>query len=230
MPKSMGGLTTDDGGSSEIIDLPVEPRTQTDSTGAPTPAGSPPNSEPVLVPWYEFLQNASTQDVKNRFAKEVGEILNQYDLGGVCCLALIEPVDSIDNYDLDKIYAALMNNNPAHAKDVVLFLLSTGGAGEPAYQISKICKFFSKSSFKVIVPRIAKSAATLIAIGADEIHMSLLARAARSNRPADRRFASSWCQQRIEDDYFRCRAVPSQCGDVFQVLTLSSDGGADWIL
>lgn len=175
MPKSMGGSSADGGGSSEIIDLPiVEPRTQTDSSGAPTPAGSPPTSAPAFVPWYEFLQSASTLDVKNRFAKEVGEILNQHGLGGVCCLALIEPIDSIDTYDLDKIYAALMNNNPAHAKDVVLFLLSTGGAGEPAYQISKICKFFSNSSFKVIVPRIAKSAATLIAIGADEIHMSLL--------------------------------------------------------
>jgi hypothetical protein len=175
MPKSMGGLSADGGGSSEIIDLPiVEHRTQSDSSGAPTPAGPTPTSAPAFVPWNEFLQSASSQDVKNRFAKEVGEILNQHGLGGVCCLALIEPVDSIDTYDLDKIYAALMNNNPAHAKDVVLFLLSTGGAGEPAYQISKICKFFSNSSFKVIVPRIAKSAATLIAIGADEIHMSLL--------------------------------------------------------
>jgi ClpP class serine protease len=49
-----------------------------------------------------------------------------------------------------------------------------GGSIEPAYQISKLCKIFAKSKFVVAVPRQAKSAATLIAIGADEIHMGVL--------------------------------------------------------
>ncbi len=169
-----------DGVAQEIIDIPVEPRVQPSAptaTAVPSPAreaAGPSAAEPGYAPWNQFLHDAPPDDVKNRFAKEVGELLGQHGLEGVCCLALIEPVNSIDNYDLDKIYAALLNNNPTRAKDVVLFLLSSGGAGEPAYQISKICKSFSKSSFKVIVPRIAKSAATLIAIGADEIHMSLL--------------------------------------------------------
>ena len=180
MPKSTS-LSTGDR-SPEIINLPIEAPDLPASTlppanaGAPAVAPPPPANAgaPAFIPWYQFLKNASSEEVKNRFAKDVTEILIQYQLGDVCCLGIIEPVDSIDNYELDKIYAALMKSNPDHSKDVVLFLLSAGGAGEPAYQISKICKFFSKSSFKVIVPRIAKSAATLIAIGADEIHMSLL--------------------------------------------------------
>jgi hypothetical protein len=45
---------------------------------------------------------------------------------------------------------------------------------EPAYQISKLFKSFANSTFKLVVPRFAKSAATLLAIGADEIHMGLL--------------------------------------------------------
>lgn len=168
MPKNMEVSATGDRSRlPEIIDLPVEPRAQAPQADA-TPGASTP------IPWYRFLPNASTEEVKERFAKEVGEILNQYQLEEVCCLALLEPVDSIDTFDLDKIYGALMKHNADHAKNVVLFLLSSGGAGDPAYQISKICKFFAKSSFKVVVPRIAKSAATLIAIGADEIHMSLL--------------------------------------------------------
>jgi hypothetical protein len=171
MPRSMENspASSDEGSHfSEVIDLPVEPRVQpqqTESTSAASASDSP---------WPQFLHKASTQEVKERFAREVGEILKEYHLEGVCCLALLEPIDSIDTFDLDKIYGALMEHNPAHEKDVVLFLLSSGGAGEPAYQISKICKFFAKSSFKVVVPRIAKSAATLVAIGADEIHMSLL--------------------------------------------------------
>ena len=49
-----------------------------------------------------------------------------------------------------------------------------GGVIEPAYQISKLCKAFAREKFVVVIPRQAKSAATLIAIGADEIHMSIL--------------------------------------------------------
>src|ERR1700733_5344591 len=139
------------------------------------PEQSQPASTPTpTVPWSQFLRGASAQDVKERFGKEVDELLTQFGLTDVCCLALLEPIDAIDTYDLDKIYGALVQTNPAHAKDVVLFLLSSGGPGEPAYQISKICKSFAKSSFKVVVPRHAKSAATLIAIGADEIHLGSL--------------------------------------------------------
>jgi membrane-bound ClpP family serine protease len=57
---------------------------------------------------------------------------------------------------------------------VLLVLLSRGGSIEPAYQISKLCKTFTKGRFVVVVPRHAKSAATLIAICADEIHIGPL--------------------------------------------------------
>ena len=107
-------------------------------------------------------------------SREVSEILSKHGLGQTCCLALFEPENSIDSYDLDKIFNALTETNPKKDKDVVLFLLSRGGDAEPAYQISKLCKSFAQSKFKAVVPRHAKSAATLIAIGADEIHMGPL--------------------------------------------------------
>ena len=43
-----------------------------------------------------------------------------------------------------------------------------------AYLISKTCKRLAKEKFIVGIPRRAKSAATLIALGADEIHMGLM--------------------------------------------------------
>jgi hypothetical protein len=55
-----------------------------------------------------------------------------------------------------------------------LVLLSHGGEIEPAYQISKACKQRSHGRFVTAIPRHAKSAATLIAIGSDEIHMGPL--------------------------------------------------------
>jgi len=126
------------------------------------------------LPWASFVGSANSQEIRERLAREIGEILERNGLANKCCLGLIEPQESIDTFDLDQIFNSLKERNPAHDKDVVLFILSTGGAGEPAYQISKLCKSFSQLKFIVVVPRYAKSAATLIAIGADEIHMGPL--------------------------------------------------------
>jgi hypothetical protein len=170
MPKSMEQATTAGNGvpETEILDLPVTPEVESKE------AEAAPAAKPQVVAWSQFLKNASGQEIKERFAKEAAEILKNNGLEQTCCLAILEPHDSIDSFDLDEIFSALNQLNPAHDKDVVLFLLSPGGAGEPAYQISKLCKSYAKSSFKVIVPRFAKSAATLLAIGADEIHMGPL--------------------------------------------------------
>jgi Serine dehydrogenase proteinase len=136
-----------------------------------TPATEPARKKTT---WHEFLATASLDDVRKRFTAEIADILKSHGLADTCCLALLQPVNSIDTVDLDNVFAALSQTNSDHSKDVVLFLLSRGGEGEPAYQISKICKSFAREKFKVAVPRLAKSAATLIAIGADEIHMGPL--------------------------------------------------------
>ncbi len=171
MPKNLDQTSTADTDTphSEIIELPVEQEARPKEA---EPAA--PSTEAQAPPWYQFVKNSTPQQVKERFAKEIAEILKQHGLEQTCCLALFEPSDSIDTFDLDEIFGALNMLNSDHTKDVVLFLLSPGGAGEPAYQISKLCKSFAKASFKVIVPRFAKSAATLLAIGADEIHMGPL--------------------------------------------------------
>jgi hypothetical protein len=142
---------------------------------ASAPASPGPEKKEKKPPhWGAFLTSANQQEIKDRFAKEVAEILQQHGLENECCIALLEPMDSIDSYDLDQIFSALTQLNPAHDKNVVLFILSKGGEGEPAYQISKTCKSFAHQKFVAVVPRHAKSAATLIAIGADEIHMGPL--------------------------------------------------------
>ncbi len=170
MPKNLEQSSNADSETSaaEIIDLPVEAEDEhKKAEPATTVMAELPN-------WPQFLKSAPPQEIKERFAKEAAEILRKHGLELTCCLALLEPSDHIDSLDLDQIFSALNTVNADHKKDVVLFLLSVGGAGEPAYQISKLCKSFAKSSFKVIVPRFAKSAATLLAIGADEIHMGPL--------------------------------------------------------
>jgi hypothetical protein len=53
-------------------------------------------------------------------------------------------------------------------KDIVLILDSFGGSALAAYRIASLFQRVAKS-FTVVIPRIAKSAATLLALGADEI-------------------------------------------------------------
>ena len=56
-------------------------------------------------------------------------------------------------------------------KDIILFLRSRGGKVEPSYLISQLCNKFKRNKFIVSIPAEAKSAATLLSFGADEIHM-----------------------------------------------------------
>jgi hypothetical protein len=157
-PSGGDGMATNAASAPELMGLEVEAASQ-----AVQPR-----------PWMEFLQTAKDREIKERFAVEIGNILHEHGMGSYCALALFEPDDSIDSYDLDQIFNALSQQNADRSKDVLLLLLSRGGSIESAYQISKLCKSFAKKHFVALVPRHAKSAATLIAIGADEIHMGPL--------------------------------------------------------
>ena len=167
-------------------DSPFPPGEPDQAAAAPSPAPSPqgappgdgqPGDAPKPVPWTVFIRDAKDQQVRERFSKELGPILKNYDrtLQGYAILFLMEERDSIDGYDLDRLFNALNKSKKVGSLDVLLILLSRGGSIEPAYQISKICKSFARAKFVVAVPRYAKSAATLIALGADEIHMGPLA-------------------------------------------------------
>jgi len=82
-------------------------------------------------------------------------------------LFLYDNQSSISEEMADKIYAAMPTDK---SKQILLIINNKGGRIEPAYLISKTCKENS-SKFFVAIPRRAKSAATLISLGADEIHM-----------------------------------------------------------
>ncbi len=72
--------------------------------------------------------------------------------------------------DTDKIYQALSGLDDM-AKPIALVINSGGGEVDAGYLISKLCREYSPDRFDTIVTRRAKSAATLICCGADEIHM-----------------------------------------------------------
>lgn len=120
----------------------------------------------------ELIRNYGEDDIKKELIKSVNSIINtfsgktNYDF-----IFLYRATGSIDDYDADSIYNALQT---IKSNNIFLILNSTGGHIEPAYLISKCCKEYKKGKFIVIIPRRAKSAATLLALGADEIHMGTL--------------------------------------------------------
>lgn len=79
---------------------------------------------------------------------------------------------TISDPDTDMIEEALQRL-PSDGKEIVMLINSPGGEGVSAERIVNVCRSYGpKSSFSVIVPKKAKSAATMICFGADEIGMS----------------------------------------------------------
>ena len=74
--------------------------------------------------------------------------------------------------DADHIYSAVTTFE--EPKPILLVLLSTGGAISSAYLIGKLCREYAQDKLVIVVPREAKSAATLLCCAADEIHMGSL--------------------------------------------------------
>lgn len=58
------------------------------------------------------------------------------------------------------------------SKGLLLIISSPGGSGLAAERIINICRQYSDQNFECLVPKQAKSAATMICLGAKKIHMS----------------------------------------------------------
>ena len=77
----------------------------------------------------------------------------------------------LEDADADMLEEVLGNTDWDN-KELVLILNSPGGNALAAERIVNICRSFSEKGFRVIVPKMAKSAATMVCLGADEIIMS----------------------------------------------------------
>lgn len=134
-----------------------------------------PTFEDLLDQVDVALREARRIDVRESISKLVIHEL-QADIQNLKGYHVLIQYDdtSMKRIDADNIYKALKNANIDKKKDILLILFSFGGDIASAYLISKLCREYSKGRFVVAVPRMAKSAATLICCGADEIHMGSL--------------------------------------------------------
>jgi hypothetical protein len=119
-----------------------------------------------------FRSKESEDNIKQNIIKSIKKLQTKYKLTNYKIIFLSDDYSNINSYNTDRIYETVKDLN--NKKDILLILDSAGGSGEPSYLLSKALKRLSKSKFIVVVPRRAKSAATLLSLGADEIHMGLM--------------------------------------------------------
>lgn len=145
---------------------PVEKETSGKSTDKEQPKSLNPDKFMDLV---QIIRNAKDiNDLKPMLYKHILTIAKRNNIGEKYhLLFLYEPNSSIEQGMVDRIYNAIPDDNK---KPILLLIHNHGGRIEPAYLISKTCKELSPK-FVVTIPRKAKSAATLIALGGNEIHM-----------------------------------------------------------
>lgn len=147
-------------------------------TGGPAAATDPPPEagveEPAEKPltWMQALRRNDSDAFEKDLALKLQEIIDRHGLKKYEVLFLFDD-DSIIPYHSDRLYSAARPLKGS-GKDILLIIDSPGGRIEPAYLISKTLKRIAAKKFSVAVPRRAKSAATLISLGADEIHMGMI--------------------------------------------------------
>lgn len=120
----------------------------------------------------ELVEREKDKDLCGALKKEIFNILEENPEVAQYEVLFLYDHSQISRYHASAIYqklAAIKNK-----KDIFLILRSPGGEVEPAYLISKMCNRYKLAKFVVGIPADAKSAATLLSLGADEIHMGAM--------------------------------------------------------
>jgi hypothetical protein len=84
--------------------------------------------------------------------------------------SFFHPEAQIDDSDVEMVESLL--NTERSGKPLILIINSPGGQALAAERLVSVCRAYSKGKFEVLVPHMAKSAATMVCFGANKIHMS----------------------------------------------------------
>ena len=156
------------------------PTLNEDSAKPSEPGGTPQESQAQTPPpppksIFNIIYEAADENApKEHITADIQSFIDsswleaQYDI-----FFLYDEVSSINRFTSNRLYSAITGASHQEEKRILLLLHTTGGRVEPAYLISKCCRKFA-SRFIAAVPRLAKSAGTLIALGAAEIHMGII--------------------------------------------------------
>lgn len=113
---------------------------------------------PQQTPYYHALQS-------ERYARQ--ELIAQYE--NLTDRGLVVLIGALENDIVPPFVDALTDIDKGTPLD--LLIMSSGGDAEAALRIAKLCHA-GRDDFRVVVPDQAKSAATLLALAAEELVMS----------------------------------------------------------
>lgn len=119
-----------------------------------------------------FRDELNDDQIKEQISNHISSIVSDSGMEEYRVVFLFDDWHSISTYHSNQIYRAISDLDKK--SDILLVVQSGGGKIEPAYLVSKTCKRLCKKKFVVTIPRRAKSAATLLSLGANELHMGLL--------------------------------------------------------
>ena len=144
------------------LDLPEE------SGASPTPAAAGPR-----VPFFAQLETQAQQHQQalqaQRRADRLEHIKRIQEMRGSKVVTYYS-VDTLEHDHTVLLYELLRMIGPQDRLD--LFLRSPGGFADAAFKMAGYCRDFANEHFAALIPHDAKSAATLLSLGADELVMS----------------------------------------------------------
>lgn len=141
-----------------------------DKKGKKVSDGDVPSAENIGHFIKAVINDREEDEIKKLVSEHVQAVAKKHNVEEYNIILLFDD-DEITNWHSNKIYDAATSKDE---KDILLILDSPGGRIEPAYLISKTCRRLAHEKFIAVIPRRAKSAATLLALGANEIHMGLM--------------------------------------------------------
>ncbi|MCX6152158.1 MAG: hypothetical protein NTX22_16650 [Ignavibacteriales bacterium] len=106
------------------------------------------------------VRQALIKELENYFNKTVITFFTSFTFP-----VMIEDEDA-------KMIEEVLQNTELNSNGLVLILNSPGGSGLAAERIINVCRAYSNDCFEVVVPNMAKSAATMICMGSNHIYMS----------------------------------------------------------
>lgn len=116
-------------------------------------------------------KDMSDEEILSLIEHEVSEIISEHKALNDYEVVFLYDFNMINRTHASSIYQRLSS---LRKNNILLILKSPGGEVEPAYLISKLCIRLKGNKFVIGVPSEAKSAATLLSLGADEIHMGAM--------------------------------------------------------
>lgn len=124
-------------------------------------------------PYFMSLERDKQQSKKafedSRRNARVERIKAIQDIRGKSKIVVYYSIDTLTPNDAEILFDLLQS--VGKQKKLDLFLLSPGGYVDPAFKMAKMCRDFAEEKFGIIIPHYAKSAATLLSLGGDELVM-----------------------------------------------------------